>query len=99
MSIIKAFFLDIPLLLLQIIYLAINPEKIEIGILLVSLITSVIHGVFSNIKMLSITKSAKINEDIILNEYSVKLYNKEPKASPELSLYLRKFTSKLREWT
>lgn len=58
------------MLLLQLIYLGNHPDKSSIGILLVSLIICIIHGVFSTIKMLTITRPSKINEDIMLTEFA-----------------------------
>lgn len=81
-----------------------HPEKTEIGILMASLISSIIHGVFSNIRMLSVTKAAKINEDVIMMEYGnhLTIKNANPKISKQLSLFLRKIPARisgfLKQW-
>ncbi|CAD8087790.1 unnamed protein product [Paramecium sonneborni] len=89
-SIIKTFFQDTPLLILQAVYLAMNQDQIKIQIFIVSFITVIIHFIFSMIKMLSITRAAKINEEIVLTEVSkAKFQSKEIKIIKELKKFIR----------
>ncbi|CAD8176837.1 unnamed protein product [Paramecium octaurelia] len=94
-SIIKTFFQDTPLLILQAVYLGMNPTQIKIQIFIVSFTTVVIHFIFSMIKMLSITRAAKINEEIVLTEVSkVKFHNKQIKIIQELKKFIRNLKKK-----
>lgn len=59
--------------------MCLNPDRKQIGILIVSLIISIVHAFIQSIRSLSMSKSNRINEVIMLNEVTKKTFaKKEP---------------------
>ena len=75
-----------------------HPDKSSIGILLVSLIICIIHGVFSTIKMLSITRPSKINEDIMLIEVASHISSQRRHLKKSLVAFLSKWKRRIAQY-